>query len=71
MKTKEQEVQKIIDAINSLKGSKITYNPELDKREGLVLFPEKMKRAKEHIAKVGMPKAYYDQIAKNKKEKEE
>jgi hypothetical protein len=71
MKTKEQETQEFINFLNSLKGAKVTYNPELDKREHLVLFPEKLRKAKETIARVGMPKEYYEQMAKKNKEKEE
>ncbi len=68
MKTEQQDIQEFINTINALKGAKITYNPELDKREHLVLFPEKLRKAKETIARVGMPKAYYDQMAKKNKE---
>ncbi len=71
MKTEEQEIKEFINFLNSLKGAKVTYNPELDKREHLVLFPEKLRKAKETIEKVGMPKAYYEQMAKKNEKNEE
>ncbi len=46
----------------------ITINPELNKYEDVILFPEKVKRAKAHLAKVGMPKEYYEQMARQKEE---
>ncbi|PIY10121.1 MAG: hypothetical protein COZ18_06685 [Flexibacter sp. CG_4_10_14_3_um_filter_32_15] len=61
MKNKESKLfNKLAEKITLL------YNPELDKYDNVVLFPEKVKKAKEHIAKVGMPKAYYEQLKKSK-----
>ncbi len=71
MKTKEQELKEIQAFCDSIKNAKITYNPELDKREGVSLFPEKVKKAKEVIAKGGLPKEYYEQIARQKEEENE
>ncbi len=64
MKTKHS---KFIEEL--IKNGDITINPELNKYEDVILFPEKLKKAKAHIAKVGMPKEYYEQIAKQKEEK--
>jgi hypothetical protein len=70
MKTEAQEIQEFFDSLRKLKGVKITYNPEIDKNNDVIYFPEKVRKAKEHLAKVGIPKAYYEQMAKKNKEKE-
>jgi hypothetical protein len=69
MKTKEEKTEQ--EQIYSIKNPKVTYNPELDKYNDIVMFPEKVRKAKEHIARVGMPKAYYEQMARQKAEKKE
>ncbi|WP_375562943.1 hypothetical protein ACE193_10600 [Bernardetia sp. OM2101] len=53
-----------------LKSGEITINPELDKYDDVVMFPEKVKKGRETIARIGMPKEYYEQQAKLKAEKE-
>ncbi len=65
MKTREQEIKEFCD---SIKNAKVTYNPELDKLKGISLFPEKVKKAKAHLAKVGLSKEYYQQMARQKEE---
>ena len=40
----------------------------MNKYAEISLFPEKVKRAKAHLAKVGMPKEYYEQMARQKEE---
>lgn len=67
MKTKKEQTEE--KQIYSIKNPKVTYNPELDKYADVILFPEKIKKAKEAIARGGLPKAYYEQIAKQKEEK--
>jgi len=54
-----------------IKNIKITYNPELDKDEDVISFPDKLKKGRETIARIGMPKAYYEQMAKQNEEKKE
>jgi len=63
MKTKNS---KFIEEL--IKNGEITINPELNKYTEISLFPEKVKRAKAHLAKVGMPKEYYEQMARQKEE---
>lgn len=63
MKTRKQDIHQFIA---SLKDAKVTYDPELDKYENISLFPEKVRKAKEHLAKIGMPKEYYEQLKKSK-----
>ncbi|PIY12351.1 MAG: hypothetical protein COZ18_02255 [Flexibacter sp. CG_4_10_14_3_um_filter_32_15] len=63
MKTKNS---KFIEEL--IKNGEITINPELNKYAEISLFPEKVKRAKAHLAKVGMPKEYYEQMARQKEE---
>jgi hypothetical protein len=53
-----------------LKSGEITINPELDKYDNVVMFPEKVKKGRETIARIGMPKEYYEQMAKQKAEQE-
>jgi hypothetical protein len=69
MKTKKEKTEQ--EQIHSIKNPKVTYNPELDKYDDIVMFPEKVKKAKEAIARGGLPKAYYEQIARQKAEKKE
>jgi hypothetical protein len=66
MKTKHS---KFIEDL--LESGEITINPELNKYENVILFPEKLKKAKAHIAKVGMPKEYYEQMEKRNEEKKQ
>ena len=44
----------------------LVYNSELDKYDNVVLFPEKVMKAKAHLAKIGMPKEYYEQLKESK-----
>ena len=47
----------------------IRINPELDKYDNIVLFPEKLARANEMLAKHGLPKEWqadYDKIIREK-----
>ncbi len=64
MKAKES---KLIDKL--LKTGEITINPKLNKYAKKVMFPKKVKEGRETIVKIGMPKAYYEQIAKQNEEK--
>jgi len=41
---------------STISNSSIKISPELDKCDGVVLFPEKVKRANEIITKTGLPK---------------
>ena len=36
---------------------KVTIDPELNKYDNIILFPEKVKEAKETIARIGLPDA--------------
>lgn len=65
MKTKNS---KFIERL--LETGEITINPNLDTDDGKIYFPEKVRKAKEVLAKGKLPQAYYDQIAKQKKENE-
>ncbi len=47
MKTKHKKIIK--------QHPNVKYNPELDKYEGVILFPEKYKRAKEFLEKHPLP----------------
>jgi hypothetical protein len=67
MKIKKEKIEQ--EQIYSIKNPKITYNPELDKHEDVISFQEKLKKGRETIARIGLPKAYYEQIAKQKEEK--
>lgn len=58
---------KLIDEL--LKTGEITIDLELNKYANTVMFPEKVKKGRETIARIGMPKAYYEQMAKQKEEK--
>ena len=49
--------------------SEAVYNPELDKYEGKVWFPEKLAEARETLAKYGLPKEWEDEIQKREREK--
>lgn len=40
----------------------IIYDPSLDKYEGIVLFKEKLERAKEIIKKAGLPKKWINDL---------
>jgi len=60
---------KLIDEL--LKSGEITINPKLNKYANIVMFPKKVKEGRETIARIGMPKAYYEQMAKQNKEKKE
>lgn len=51
-----------------MKNIKITYNPELDKQEDIISFQEKLEKGRKTIARIGMPKAHYEQIAKQKEQ---
>ena len=68
MKTTKEIKQ---DEIDSIKNPNYIIDPELNKYAKISLFPEKVKKAKAHLAKVGMPKEYYEQMAKQKEEEEE
>ena len=69
-KTKKQELKETKRVeIDSIKNPKYIIDPELNKYAEISLFPEKVKKAKAHLAKVGMPKEYYEQIARQKEEK--
>ena len=63
MKTKRSN---FIDQL--IENGEITINPELDKDDGVIHFPEKVKRGKEVLAKGNLPKAYYEQMAKKSQE---
>ncbi len=49
MKEKERNKRKI---------SVVTVNKDLDKLDDMILFPEKVERAKKAIARLGLPKEY-------------
>ena len=49
--------------------SEAVYNPELDKYEGKVWFPEKLAEARETLAKYSLPKEWEDEIQKREREK--
>jgi hypothetical protein len=40
-----------------------TYNPALDKYDNIVLFKEKVERAKRTLAKVGIPEKWKNELA--------
>ena len=42
--------------ILELRKPKITVNPALNQKEGVIMFPEKFARAQEFLAKYGIPK---------------
>jgi hypothetical protein len=42
--------------------TKSTYNPALDHLEGKILFKKKLDRAKEILAKAGLPKEVIEQL---------
>lgn len=66
MKTKRIDfVEKLIES------GEITINSELEKLQNVVLFPEKLEMANQFIKKHGLPKKYYDQMAKKKEENKE
>lgn len=67
MKTKEQDIHEFIASLND---DTVTYDPKLDKNKDVCYFPEKIKKAKAHLAKVGMPKEYYEQQKKQKENNE-
>jgi hypothetical protein len=52
-------------ALEKLKQGKVTYNPELNKYQDVVLFPEKLARAKENIAKYGLPEEWANEAAES------
>jgi hypothetical protein len=54
-----------------IKSGEITINPELNKYADKVMFPEKVKKGRETIARIGMPKEYYEQQARLKAEEEQ
>ena len=64
MKAKEEK--DIHEFIASLNDEKVTYNPELDRNDNEIIFKEKVKKGRETIARIGMPKAYYEQYKKEK-----
>ncbi len=64
MKTKEKS--DIHEFIESLNDEKVTYNPELDKNDDEIVFKEKVKKGRETIARIGMPKEYYEQLKESK-----
>lgn len=66
MKTKQS---KFIEQL--IENGEITINPEIDKNDDRIYFPEKVRKGKEILAKGKLPKAYYEQMAKLKKENEE
>jgi hypothetical protein len=45
-----------IDQLNQSKVPIIVFDKKLEKFKGKVLFPEKLKRANEILAKAGLPK---------------
>ena len=45
-----------IDSLNSSKVPIIVFDKELEKLQDKVLFPEKLEKANEILAKVGLPK---------------
>ena len=66
MKTKRSDfIEQLIE------NGEITINSKLDNDYGKIYFPEKVRKGKEILAKGNLPKAYYEQMAKMKKENEE
>ncbi len=66
MKTKRSDfIERLIAS------GEVTINPELDKYDDIIQFPEKVKRAKEVLAKGKLPKEYYEQMAKKNEESKE
>ena len=59
---------KEIIEVSELYDVDVVYDPELDKYEGRVLFPEKLAQAQETIAKYGLPKEWEDERKKRKEE---
>ena len=51
-----------------LKEQKVTINPELDKYNDVVMFPEKLARANEMLAKWGLPKELEEQMLAEERE---
>ena len=47
-------------AVNTFKKNKleVTRDASLDKYDDIILFPEKVKKAKETIARVGLPEKF-------------
>lgn len=46
---------KTVTKLGTIGAPIITINPELDKYDDVVLFPEKVEKAKEIIARAGLP----------------
>ena len=59
------EEKKVIE----VNGMKFTVNHELDKYDNVILFPEKLKRANENIAKYGLPKEIEEELLLRKQQK--
>ncbi|PIY08000.1 MAG: hypothetical protein COZ18_14500 [Flexibacter sp. CG_4_10_14_3_um_filter_32_15] len=58
-----------IQELNKSKTPIVAFDKELEKLQNVVLFPEKLEMANQFIKKYGLPKEYYEQIARQKEEK--
>ena len=58
-----------IQELNQSKTPIVVFDKELEKLQNVVLFPEKLKMANQFIKKYGLPKEYYQQLAKQKEGK--
>jgi hypothetical protein len=52
----------IVNTESNYTYTKSTYNPSLDHLEGKILFKKKLDRAKEILAKAGLPKEVIEQL---------
>ena len=59
----------IIDQLNKSKVPIIVFDKKLENLKGKVLFPEKLKRANENIAKYGLPKEIEEERLLRKQQK--
>ncbi len=49
-----------------IKSGEITIDSSLDKYDDEIVFKEKVRKGRETIARIGMPKTYYEQFKKDK-----
>ena len=65
------KMEEIIESTESteLYMSEATYDPELDKYEGKILFPKKLAEAQETLAKYSLPKEWADKIQERESKK--
>ena len=56
---------KSIAELNASKVPLVIIDPELNKLQGAVLFPKKVEKAKEVIARLGLPKRIDENVGKH------